>query len=167
MRALTIQQPFASMIVSDADDLPGCCVPRRCENRNWPTEFRGTFLIHAGRSTVNLAPQVCQLGRSEVLWDAVEYPVALGAFIGTAHLYDCFHIDQIESRLTEMPWLASNQHVGGRFCFILRNVRRFQVPISCKGQLGWFDVADSLVRDAINLSVRPKVKPSPFMLRLR
>ena len=39
MKAITIKQPWASLIVEGIKDI---------ENRTWKTSFRGRVLIHAG-----------------------------------------------------------------------------------------------------------------------
>ena len=39
MKALTVKQPYASLI---------CCGLKNVENRSWTTKYRGTILIHAG-----------------------------------------------------------------------------------------------------------------------
>lgn len=41
MKAITIKQPWASLIVSGLKDI---------ENRTWKTNFRGRVLIHAGKT---------------------------------------------------------------------------------------------------------------------
>ena len=40
MKALTVRQPWASLIISGA---------KRVENRSWPTRHRGPLAIHAGK----------------------------------------------------------------------------------------------------------------------
>ena len=40
MKALTIKQPWASLIIYGDKDV---------ENRSWPTSYRGPLLIHAGK----------------------------------------------------------------------------------------------------------------------
>jgi len=42
MKALTISQPFASLIASGS---------KFVENRTWPTSYRGPLAIHAGKGT--------------------------------------------------------------------------------------------------------------------
>ncbi|MFA7254088.1 MAG: hypothetical protein WC107_06075, partial [Patescibacteria group bacterium] len=53
MKALTVCQPYASLIVGwpgiDPDDV------KRVENRTWPTSYHGPLLIHAGKSRLWLS----------------------------------------------------------------------------------------------------------------
>ena len=46
MKALTVCQPYASLIVG----WPGIAIEdiKQIENRNWKTSYRGPLLIHAG-----------------------------------------------------------------------------------------------------------------------
>ena len=69
-RALTVRQPWASLIIAGIKDV---------ENRTWKTTYRGTLIIHAGR--VDPRP-MAEHGR---LLPA--YPA--GAIIGTVDLVGC------------------------------------------------------------------------------
>lgn len=140
IRALTVCQPFAELIVADANLLPPGETPKRVENRSWPTRFRGEFLIHAGKSLSWFDEQD---------WDRSQYPVPLGALVGIATLADCIQIDRI--RLCEraivdrFPWITTHEHAEGEFCFVLENVRRFVKPIPFKGAQGFFYVPSSAI----------------------
>lgn len=140
MKALTILQPFAELIVADANTLPPHQSPKRIENRNWPTDFRGDFVIHAGKST-NLL-----FGTN---WPTSEYAVTLGAAVGIATLADCIAIERIKARdpviEQRFPWLFDHPHAIGRYCFVLEHVRRFVTPIAIVGKLGWWEVRDDLI----------------------
>ena len=65
-RALTVRQPWASLIVEGRKDI---------ENRSWPTSYRGRLLIHAGSQ---IDPQTG--------WRAEDLP--RGAIIGEVALVD-------------------------------------------------------------------------------
>lgn len=79
MRALTICQPYAHLIVTQQAELPIGAVPKRVENRTWETRYRGLLLIHAGKSMKFLHGD-----------DRTKYPeMKFGAIIGIAHLIDC------------------------------------------------------------------------------
>lgn len=159
MKAITILQPFAQLIVADEADLPAGHAPKRVENRNWPTEVRGHVLIHAGRSSVMLAG-----------WNCAGYPLEFGMIVGSAFLYDCVSVNVLRpgdevltplqaaiqrSQFRENPWLRDHVHVVGRFCWILREVRRFTEPLPWKGQQGFFEVPNSAVQSRIETSARP------------
>lgn len=140
MRALTICQPFAELIVADAKTLPPGQSPKRVENRNWPTEIRGDFLIHAGKNRKWFEPQN---------WRTSEFPVPMGAIVGIATLSDCVEIDSIRLCrgfvVERFPWLPTHEHAQGRFCYVLENVRRFVTPIPWSGLLGFFNVPEQAI----------------------
>lgn len=123
MRALTVQQPWASAIVAGA---------KRVENRSWPTSFRGRVLIHAG--------QKCDPAGGPALAAAgVDLPDVLpaGAILGSVEIVDCVRLgdrglfdDGSDDPLATGPWL-----------WMLRDPIAFDVPVACPGQLGLWRVA--------------------------
>jgi hypothetical protein len=69
MKALTIRQPWASLIVAGLKDV---------ENRSWPASYRGPLVIHAGLG----------MDAADVpLPDGLEMP--RGVILGTAEVVDC------------------------------------------------------------------------------
>lgn len=127
MKALTIIQPFAELIIVGE---------KRVENRTWETRYRGPLAIHAGVS-------------KRYMGSAVEYwcnhycvdPAALtfGAVIGTVELVDCIQYapercDQIAPLGYE--WLDFDPHVSGPWCWVLANPRRLPEPVAARGKLG-------------------------------
>ena len=123
MKALSIQQPWAYCITHGT---------KRVENRTWYTSFRGRFLIHAGKKY--------QIGMEiDIYADSPEVCVAgmlaapRGAIVGVATLADCLRCADVQS--DQKIWS------GEDWCFVLRDVRSFAIPIPAKGALGFFDYA--------------------------
>lgn len=128
MKALTIRQPYAWLIINAGKDV---------ENRSWQTHFRGTFLIHAAkarsREEYDEARRffdeqvILQLDPNSHIpeipdMDELEY----GGIIGQAQLVDC------------VTWYYSPWFTGPNG-FILKKARALPfMPIT--GRLGWFDV---------------------------
>lgn len=118
---LSIRQPWAWLICHGGKDI---------ENRNWPTRFRGKFLIHAGKGMTRDEYENAE-------WDALENGVTLppyaalerGGIVGEAEIVDCVtHSDS--------PWFC------GDYGFVLRNAK--PLPFwPCKGMLGFFHLANS------------------------
>ncbi|HUZ20619.1 MAG TPA: ASCH domain-containing protein [Acidimicrobiales bacterium] len=71
MKALTVRQPWASLIVAGGKSV---------ENRTWQTNYRGRLIIHAGAKVDRAA-----MAEHGHLVEA--YPA--GAIIGTVRLVDC------------------------------------------------------------------------------
>jgi ASCH domain len=114
MKALSIQQPWGHLIASGQKDI---------ENRDWPTRFRGRFLIHVGK-------------RIDIDFDARDFPgMALqmppvldaGGIIGEAEIVDCV-------TKSTSPWFF------GKFGFVIRNAKLLPFR-PYRGALRFFDVA--------------------------
>jgi hypothetical protein len=122
MKALSIRQPWASMILHYGKDI---------ENRTWPTNVRGRVLIHASKGMT--------FDEWSDAWDfAVFRGVARepmndpevflrGGIVGSVEIVDCV-------TRSESAWFE------GPFGFVLRN------PVTLpfypfRGALGFFDVS--------------------------
>ena len=120
MKALTIKQPWASLIVE------GC----KCyEFRSWKTNYRGKILIHAG-----LSLEKDMVKRFENY--NLEY--TLGAIIGEADLVDCILVDEklnSELRNIDNTVYGRSNHVE-TYGWKLENIKKYDKPIFIKGKLG-------------------------------
>lgn len=131
MKALSIRQPWAWLIVNGHKDI---------ENRCWKTHFRGPLLVHASQG----------MTRDEYALGAVlaeENGVALPAFgqlerggiVGTVEIIDCVTHDP-------SPWFF------GEFGFLLKAARPLPfVPL--KGKLGFFQVDGVHVPTCLHVSI--------------
>lgn len=118
--ALTIKQPWASLIVMGRKDI---------ENRSWPTKFRGSVLIHASKKKdedelcsfmdLRAARNLPRLSGSLTWGDC-----PAGGVIGMADIVDC--VDSSES-----PWFV------GEYGFVLANARPLPF-FACRGALGFW-----------------------------
>lgn len=129
MRALTICQPYASLIAEGR---------KRCENRRWPTSFRGMIAIHAGKSREwldTLHPD-----------EPMPNPMPFGAVIATANLVDCVKLtDVIDGVLGDAyGWMLDDRHAEGPYCFVLEDVTPIE-PVPFRGAQGFFFFPDRLV----------------------
>ena len=129
MKALTICQPYAELIARG---------DKRVENRTWETKYRGTILIHAGKSQDYMT---------------LDYGVPLaemtfGAFIATADLIDCLWIDDIGAgeHDAKYPWGRTHDHTEGDWCWILDNVQRLPKPVPWRGALSLWEAPYDEVR---------------------
>ena len=126
MKALTIHQPYAHLIVT-GDKL--------VENRTWATHYRGPLLIHAGKSHEWLCGD-----------DPAKY--VMGAIVGIADLIDCLSYDKIAvGQYDELyPWISTHKHAHGPLCWILSDARKFINPAPWKGAQGLWSVSDESAR---------------------
>ncbi len=116
MKAISIRQPWAALIISGEKDI---------ENRTWPTRYRGPLLIHAAQKVEPAVfDEVAQRFGIRVSLDETKF----GGIIGMVDLVGC--VERSSS-----PWFAGKGHYG----WILRNPRPLPF-VSLRGRLGLFEV---------------------------
>jgi predicted transcriptional regulator len=122
VKCLSISQPFADLIISGKKSI---------ELRNWNTNYRGEFLIHA--------PLKIRVEDSKRL--KINKTFVTGAIVGKAQLYDVKKYSSTkEIRSDQKFHFASKKFQNKTFGFLLKNAKPFRIPIPLKGQLGFFDV---------------------------
>lgn len=123
MKALSVRQPFAFLIVSGAKPV---------ENRVWGTHYRGPLLIHAG-----LDYHAMTFADIEQRFRVAINPcdLQLGGLIGIADLVD-------------VVWRSSSIWFTGPRGWLLENPRRFEF-LPYRGQQGMFDVPDELIKSRL------------------
>jgi hypothetical protein len=86
MKALTIKQPWASLIAHGIKDI---------ENRTWKTNFRGRIFIHTSAKIVNvdfIKEQIYQIENKDITICGAGYPLEwriTSAIIGEVDIVDC------------------------------------------------------------------------------
>lgn len=137
MIALSIRQPWASLILKAGKDI---------ENRNWPTKVRGRVLVHAAKGmtrdeyedaitfaidAIRADPRNAGATERQTLRElgfAFE-DLQCGGIIGSVEVVDC-------RRASASPWFV------GEFGFVLRDPK--PIPFTpWRGQLGFFYVPAS------------------------
>ena len=131
MKALSIRQPWASLILADHPNR------KDVENRNWYTSFRGDLLIHTSKTKDEnfdylLLPQPLDLEAKNILFNSINKNY-FGAIIGKVKL-----IDVIKN--SSSKWASP-----GSYHWLLAEPEIFEKPFYCKGQLGLFDVRIDLL----------------------
>ena len=120
MKAITICQPFAHLIIAGDKDI---------ENRPWPTRYRGPLLIHAGKSRGWLSDD------DEEVYGVRHQDLLFGAILGIVELADCLPVIQ----------LSRNEWAEGPYCLLLKNRRRLEKPIPYSGQQMLWEFPDRLL----------------------
>lgn len=117
MKALSLKQPFAELVVSGKKTI---------ELRKWNTKFRGEFLIHASKVPDKKAME--RFGFKDL-------PV--GGIVGKVKLVDVKHYkNEEEHRADKDKHLALT--FWGDHGFILENPERLDF-VPCKGNLGFWE----------------------------
>ena len=115
MKALSVRQPWAFLIVNGLKDI---------ENRTWHTNFRGRVLIHAGKTldpTDTIARECEEMG---IILPSDD-ELALGGIVGIATVVDC--VERSAS-----PWY------NGPFGFVLADSKPLPF-FPLRGKLSFFD----------------------------
>jgi hypothetical protein len=125
MKALTIKQPWATLIMHHGKDV---------ENRNWGSSFRGQVAITSSVTSTdydyeNAMELMEMLGKPFPRCSAETIP--RGCILGTVEVYDCV-------KESDSPWFF------GEYGFLLRDPRPLAVPIPIKGKLGFWDLPEDI-----------------------
>ena len=132
MKAITIKQPWASLIVDGVKDI---------ENRTWPTNYRGLVLVHAGSAKQYPFTRILTPYQIEEADGKLDYKQPFdvlfpkGAIIGTVNIVDC--VTNHPSIWAErVKWQEEKQIYN----WILSNPVRFDKPIlDVKGKLSFWN----------------------------
>jgi hypothetical protein len=126
MMALTISQPFASLIAAGE---------KWVENRTWETLYRGPLAIHAGKGAQYLARE-----------DLAHFDT--GCVVAVAKLVHCFSVTFLQRQPAGFRFqdsgrsvaeILGHDHTEGPWCWVLADVRRLDRPIAASGQRGLWD----------------------------
>ena len=128
MKAITVKQPWAFLIVSGLKDI---------ENRTWPTKFRGRVLIHASldkrltRESLNVIFTDDQLDRILNKYDDYN-SLGFGAILGSVDIVDC---------VINHSSIWAEKTVGGVsiYNWVLSNPIMFDEVIPIKGKLSFWE----------------------------
>ena len=126
MKALTIKEPWASLIVNGY---------KKYEFRSWKTKYRGKILIHAGMSLEKDAAK---------RFSEYNLEYYKGAIIGEATITDCILVDtKFNEELRKINPLvyARSNHVE-TYAWKLENIKKYDKPIYIKGKLGLWNYED-------------------------
>lgn len=117
MKALSLKQPFAELILSGRKTI---------ELRKWNTSFRGPFLIHSSK-----------IPDKQSMKKFGFYELPCGFILGKADLVsvktytnDADFMKDKDKHLADKSW--------GGYGFVLENVKKFK-PIPAKGKLNFWN----------------------------
>lgn len=156
MMALTIQQPYAALIVTPQNLLPTYATQKRVENRGWFSGHRGALLIHAGKGRSYL-----ESDEEDPEIDVYGFRIAdlvFGAIVGCVKQVHCFHADDIFGRSPnpvppEFQWLKRHEHTQGPWCHVYADAVMFSEPIPYSGRQGPFNIPDEVVAEQMRKAV--------------
>lgn len=134
MKAITIKQPWATLIVLGE---------KKFETRSWQTKHRGPLAIHAGKSIDKESceyPPIKQALQRHGILDYKDLPT--GVVVATTELVDCHSIpcDETPEGIEFGKKLTGDEvYFGyfdtGRFAWELANLHVLPEPVPAKGKL--------------------------------
>jgi hypothetical protein len=148
MKALTIKQPYASLLAHGI---------KKYETRSWSTVCRGPIAIHAGlanpckviRDLFGMPQHNALISATRRCGYKTYSDIPTGAIIATAHLAMCriIRVDDfgriyMESPCTDRKIYVDEQEIAmgnwapNHYAWELGNVKILPEPIPAKGQLG-------------------------------
>jgi len=126
MKALSVRQPWAYLIVTGEKPV---------ENRSWSSSYFGPLLIHAALTP---DPEGARWVREH--FPKIKLPplgeLTYGAIMGSVRMLGGSWTDE------SSPWFT------GPYGFIFDRAQIFPAPIPYKGQLGFFEVPEGVLRRA-------------------
>jgi hypothetical protein len=146
MKALTVRQPWATLIVAGF---------KQIETRTRDTKHRGTLAIHAGLAMPCKLGEIVHYGpdfwverdRSGLLLRSTRmawpYRLPLGAIVGSADLIYTRSTNSIECKPDDIN-RALGDFAPDRFAWYMTSANRLSRPISCNGALGLWNVPDHI-----------------------
>lgn len=137
MKALTIKQPWASLIAHDIKDI---------ENRTWKTNFRGRIYIHASAKSVGKMKDILSPSQYETVLSSGWKPSTnkpLSAIIGEVEIVDC--VINYPSIWSEKTFTYETDETGEKpigkpiYNWVLSNAILYEKPIlNVKGKLSFW-----------------------------
>ena len=124
MKALTIKQPWATLIIQG---------DKRFEFRSWQTKYRGDFLIHAGKGIDKEAMKRL----AKYLPEELPY----GKILGKVKLVDCIKMSPEfkEVLLKENSDIYTKSSFQENYGWQISDVEVFENPIDAKGHLSLWE----------------------------
>lgn len=123
MKALSMKQPVPELILQGK---------KTVELRNWNTQFRGEFFLHASLNELKG-------------FDLDPRKLSHGALVGAVNLVNVIQFNSFEQfKSMQNKHLARDPNwfkEGKTFGFILENPYRLGKPIPMKGQLNFFETS--------------------------
>ncbi len=129
MRAITLEQPFASLVSIGAKTI---------ETRSWSTAYRGPLAIHSAKTFIPVTDSYCRSLLILAGLDCEQLP--LGKIIVIARLAGCKKV--IAPEIPCYPQLAFSNFTPGWYALELADIKPMPKPIPADGGQGLWDWAD-------------------------
>lgn len=122
MKALTIREPYASLILHGI---------KKVETRTWKTNYRGELYIHSGIS--KMSKDILNNKKLMNLYDGIS--PSYGKIICKCNLVDVVKMTPEYIKSVSEDELVCGRFEVGNYAWILDDIEIIN-PIECKGKLG-------------------------------
>lgn len=135
MKALTLWQPYASLLITDV---------KKYETRSWQTKYRGPIAIHAAKQPIKqvakLLPEDVRRAINAIVKKnrdkKITFPLSM--IVGTADLVECHLIDEDFLETLSEDEMMMGDFTIGRYAWEFKNKSTaMQVPDIIGGQGLW------------------------------
>src|SRR5258708_2933373 len=135
MKALSVNQPYATLILAGAKEY---------ETRSWTTNHRGRLAIHASKTIPLDIHFICMEEPFQTALQAAGFASAAGlprgVLLGTVELIDVIPTQDLDLTLLSESEQAFGDFRPGRFAWRLANPQFFDTPFKCSGKRGIFEI---------------------------
>lgn len=128
MKALTLREPFASLVAAGY---------KHIETRSCSTRYRGPLYIHAGAAKISPKD-----ARAQALLALLPQPrPAYGLVLCRCRLADCLPMTPgfLSGPISPLERMCG-QYAPGRFAWMLENIEPLAEPFPAKGMLGLWEL---------------------------
>lgn len=144
MKALTIKQPWAQLIVDGIKDI---------ENRSWRTHFRGRVYVHASAKQPKGFTTMLTYGQLEDFHSYVDKPV-YGCYVGELLLREPWFASAILGEVDIIDCVQNHPSIWaekGVWNWVLASPVKYYEPIlNIKGKLSFWEPDLSISKNDIN-----------------
>jgi hypothetical protein len=128
MRALSLFQPWASLVVAGV---------KRIDARCWRTGYRGPVAIYAlDKFPEGAALKLCWYPTVRAALGGDVRRMPLGAILGTVELVECIRTEDLTPTLLTRREQLWGNYSPGKWAFVFRGAERFRTPVRAAGRTG-------------------------------
>ena len=144
MKAISLWQPWASL---------WCSPVKIHETRSWSTSYRGWLLVHAGKKLIGEIDRELDELVSDEFGNHWRLELPRGALVGAVRIIACESTLGMSIEKGQEEDLLCGDFSPGRYAWRRREYRRFARPVPYRGSQGFFDVPESVAREAIEAAL--------------
>jgi activating signal cointegrator 1 len=140
MKAVSIQQPWATLVVHGA---------KRYETRTWRSPYAGLLAVHASRKLTPRGLELCHRPgiRQRLLDFGIKGPddLSRGVVLGTVQLRRCLRSEEVDVDAIDEWEQELGDFALGRWVWLLSEATCWEQPMPCRGWPGLFTLPEEVL----------------------